>query len=88
MQAKRLVVFVSAHCSTCPDAVNIARKVNEKYSWLEVELFNVDERKPRDEVFAVPTYMLDEEVGLLGNPSDEQIETPFESSTSKPGKSE
>ena len=79
MQASRLVVFVSDHCPTCPDAVDIAHKLDEQYSWLKVELFNVDEGEPPDVVFAVPTYMLDEEIVFLGNPTDEQSETLFES---------
>ena len=82
------VVFVSGHCPTCPDALNIARKLNERYAWLEVKLFNVDEAKPRDEVFAVPTYMLDEEIIFLGNPSDEQIDELFESKSSTVAASE
>ena len=83
MQVRRLVVFVSDHCPTCPDAREIARKVNERYPWLEVELFNVEEREPRDEVFAVPTYMLDEEIVFLGNPTDRQIEALLESKASR-----
>ena len=89
MQARRLIVFVSDHCPTCPDAVDIAKKVNERYSWLEVELFNVDEEEPQDDVFAVPTYMLDEKIVFLGNPSDEQIAELFESEASTaPGSEE
>ena len=89
MQARRLIVFVSDHCPTCPDAVDIAKKVNERYSWLEVELFNVDEEEPQDDVFAVPTYMLDEEIVFLGNPGDERIAELFESEASTaPGSEE
>ena len=53
--------------------MDTAKRLEEQYPELEVELFNVDDRKPRDEVFAVPTYMLDDEIVFLGNPSDEQI---------------
>ena len=78
MQARRLVVFVSDHCRTCPDAVDTAKRLDEQYPELEVERFNVDEAKPRDEVFAVPTYMLDDEIVFLGNPTDKQIYALFE----------
>jgi hypothetical protein len=88
MQARRLVVFVSGHCPTCPDDVNIARKLNERYARLDVALFNVDEAKPRDEVFAVPIYILDEESVFLGNPSDQQIDERFESNWSTVAASE
>lgn len=74
MKFERLVVFVSDHCPTCPEALTTARSVQQRYPDLEVEIFNVDERKPRPEVFAVPTYMIDNHIAFLGNPSEEDIE--------------
>ncbi len=74
MKFERLTVFVSDHCPTCVDAVSIARSVQNRYPDLDVEIFNIDHRKPRSEVFAIPTYMIDDRIAFLGNPTAEDIE--------------
>lgn len=74
MQSKRLVVFVSNHCPSCPDALEIAQRVRQRYPGVAVEIFNIDDDEPHPDVFAVPTYMLDDQVVSLGNPTDEQLE--------------
>ncbi len=77
MNGKRFVVYVSDHCPTCPDALVVAEDVRTRYPSVKVEIFNVDRKKPRAEVFAVPTYMLDDRIAFLGNPTDQQIEGLF-----------
>ncbi len=77
MSDKRFVVYVSDHCPTCPDALMVAEDVRKRYPSVEVEIFNVDRKKPRAEIFAVPTYMLDDRIAFLGNPTDEQIDDLF-----------
>ena len=74
MGTRRLVVFVSNHCPSCPDALEIARKVRQRHPDVKVETFNVDDEPPHPDVFAVPTYMLDDHVVCLGNPTDEQLD--------------
>ena len=74
MKFEQLTVFVSDHCPTCVDAVSIARSVQNRYPDLEVEIFDIDHEKPRSEVFAIPTYMIDDRIAFLGNPTDEDIE--------------
>ncbi len=55
----------------------VAEDVRKRFPSVEVEIFNVDRKKPRAEIFAVPTYMLDDRIAFLGNPTDEQIEDLF-----------
>jgi hypothetical protein len=74
MSRQLLTVYISDHCPSCIDAKDIARRVREQYPAIEVETFNVDRGRPRSEVFAVPTYMLDDRIVFLGNPTDEQID--------------
>jgi hypothetical protein len=74
MSRQVLTVYISDHCPSCIDAKDIARRVREQYPAVEVETFNVDRGRPRSEVFAVPTYMLDDRIVFLGNPTDEQID--------------
>ena len=68
------VIYVSDHCPTCPEALLIADRVKKLYPSVDLAVFNVDHEKPRPEVFAVPTYMLADQIAFLGNPTDEQIE--------------
>ena len=80
-----LTVFISDHCPSCADAKEIASQVRERYPAIDVETFNVDRRRPRTEVFAVPTYMLDDRIVFLGNPTDEQIDRLLNGSGSETG---
>jgi hypothetical protein len=84
MSGDRFVVYVSDHRPTCPDALAVANTVRERYPSVEVEIFNVDRKKPRAEVFAVPTYMLGDRIAFLGNPTDEQTEDLFRDSEPVP----
>ena len=74
MDAKRLTVWVSRHCGSCPEARAIAERLKVRYPSIEVETLDVEERTPDAEVFAVPTYMLDGRVIFLGNPTQEELE--------------
>jgi hypothetical protein len=76
----RFVVYISGHCPTCPEALEVARKVRERYPHLGVETIDVDLKPAREEVFAVPTYMLDDRVVFLGNPTEEEVDSLLESS--------
>jgi len=70
----RLLVYFSSHCPTCPDSLEVVRRVRQRYPGIGVETFDVDREPPSGEVFAVPTYMFDGAVVFLGNPSDEEID--------------
>ena len=74
MDAKRLTVWVSRHCPSCPEALVIANRLRHRYPSIEVKTLDVEEQPPDDEVFAVPTYILDGRVVFLGNPTDEQVD--------------
>jgi hypothetical protein len=74
MQIK-LEVYVDQACPGCDYARGLAEQVRERMP--EVDVVVVDLSKPQanrpEEVFAVPTYLLDGKTLSLGNPGLEQL---------------
>ena len=70
-----LVVVISGHCPQCTEAVEIAHRVALEFPALAVQIVHLD--RPRtvkpEAVFAVPTYLLDQRIIWLGNPSMDEI---------------
>ena len=64
-----LQVFVSQHCESCSRSVDIAEAVAARYPGLSVEVVDLD--KPLSDrpqqVFAVPTFILDGQLLCVGN---------------------
>jgi predicted thioredoxin/glutaredoxin len=77
----RLIVYISGHCPTCPDSLEVVRRVRERYPGIGVETLDVDHEPPREEVFAVPTYLFDGTVVFLGNPTNEEVDRLLEGCT-------
>ncbi len=74
-----LQVFVVPTCDTCRRAIELAEGVDEAYPQLAVRI--VDIREPaveRDDVFAVPTFVLDGQVLSLGNPLESTLREKIE----------
>ena len=73
--ASTLRIFVTDDCPGCAEARHIALQVRQEFPHLKVEI--VDLTDPRttvpEEVFATPTYMLDDRVVSLGNPGPAEI---------------
>lgn len=70
-----LQIYVEAGCAGCSRAREIANELGSLYPGLSVEVIDIaapDSTVP-DEVFAVPTYLLDGEVVSLGNPGPEDL---------------
>jgi Thioredoxin domain len=73
--APRLAVVVGGTCPQCQQAVELAQRVAIEFPALTVQIINLDEAgavKP-DAVFAVPTYLLNDGIISLGNPSLDEI---------------
>jgi hypothetical protein len=70
-----LKIFVTEHCSGCVEALRIAAEVTHGYPHLGVEVIDIgapDVIVP-EAVFATPTYMLDNRIVSLGNPSPAEV---------------
>ena len=73
-QPVRLQVFVKHGCETCERARSIAHQVDVDFPNLLVEVVELNGRLPaRDDVFAVPTFVLEDRVLSLGNPQESEL---------------
>jgi hypothetical protein len=65
-----LRVFVETGCRNCDWALRLAEEVRERFPELDVWVADIaDSTSERpEEVFAVPTFLLDGRVVSLGNP--------------------
>jgi len=70
-----LKIFVAEHCPTCRAAFELAAQVQQTFPETRVQLIDV-EKSPADvpdSVFATPTFMLNNRIISLGNPSLPEI---------------
>jgi hypothetical protein len=70
-----LRIYVVRHCLGCDEAERIAREVEARFAGLRVEVVDLDAPgvTAPAEVFATPTYVLDDKVVALGNPDLEEL---------------
>ena len=70
-----LKIFVTGHCPGCSEAQRIAAWVTQDYPHLGVEVIDLDapEVSVPEAVFATPTYMLNNRIVSLGNPSPAEV---------------
>jgi hypothetical protein len=75
----RLIVYTTQHCENCDFARKVAQMIRTTYSHVHVQVIDIEasEEPTPDEVFATPTYLLNNKVWSLGNPSCEKIEATF-----------
>lgn len=81
-----LQVFVERGCEQSERAVALARKVDRDYPPLAVHIIDVSQPgRQRDDVFAVPTFVLDNRVVSLGNPPQHDLRLEIESALESRG---
>ena len=69
-----LQVYVKHGCETCDRARKIAQQVDAEFPKVSVEIVDMSTGEAqRDDVFAVPTYVLDDHVLSLGNPQEGEL---------------
>lgn len=76
--ATRLAIYIERDCETCQPAIAIAEQVRQRAPNVRVDLIDLAEEPDRrpENVFAVPTYVLDGQTFSLGNPRlDDLLET-------------
>lgn len=71
-----LRIYVARHCESCTEALRLAEEVRQKHQTVNVEVIDLDAEEGRnwDDVFSVPTYLLNGKVISLGNPSLAELE--------------
>lgn len=70
-----LRIYVSQHCATCGEAVRLAGEIKRRFTGLDLQLIDLDADGSQnlDNVFSVPTYVLDGRTVSLGNPDPEMF---------------
>jgi hypothetical protein len=70
-----LRIYIAEHCWGCKEAQAIATRIRQIFPALTVELIdlNRDEIEKPEEIFAIPTYVLNGRVVSLGNPRPETL---------------
>ena len=70
-----LRIYVAQHCETCAEARRIAEKTQQTYENVEVEVMELDGENSAnpDDVFSVPTWVLNGKIISLGNPSFHEL---------------
>lgn len=74
-----LAIYISDDCPTCAETKGLARAVSERYPDLDVNLINLSHSGVEwpEKVFAVPTYVCDDRIIFLGNPSLKELDAYF-----------
>jgi thiol-disulfide isomerase/thioredoxin len=70
-----LKIFVAKHCPTCQEAYKIATHVAQTFPTVDVKLIDVGVSPVDvpDNVFATPTFILNDRIISLGNPSLQDV---------------
>lgn len=69
----KLQVYIANECWTCEETQRIVADVAPHFPEVTVELLDIDRCQRPDEVFAVPTYLLNGRVVYLGNPTRDEL---------------
>ncbi len=70
----KLQVYIKTDCEVCSRARQLAKHADEQFPNLEVDIVDMNKTQPdRDNVFAVPTFVLEGRVLSLGNPAESEL---------------
>ncbi len=71
----QLKIYIRTQCTGCAEAHNTANHIQQTYPYLSVEVIDLDNPAVTvpNNVFATPTYVLDDKVVSLGNPDYNDI---------------
>jgi hypothetical protein len=70
-----LRIYVARHCLTCGESLRLAEEVRNRFKEVRVEVIDLDSERSQnlDQVFCVPTYVLNGRTVWLGNPYPEEL---------------
>ena len=72
----RLRIFISENCSGCNEALDIAADIKKSHSdSIDIEIIDITDSQAvvPEAVFAIPTFMLNNQIVSLGNPGPEDV---------------
>ena len=81
-----LKIFVAEHCFTCTETLAIATRVAQDFPNIRIEVIDMGDAQATvpESVFAVPTFMLNNQIVSLGNPKPAEIAGYIENAISHP----
>jgi alkyl hydroperoxide reductase subunit AhpF len=68
-----LDIYISENCWACEEAVRIVDDIAHLFPDVAISLLDLQTNPAPEEVFAVPTYILNGKVTFLGNPTREEL---------------
>ena len=76
---QKLEIYIADDCPTCLETKNLVDIITNRYTGLEIDLINLsnpDTISP-EKVFAVPTFIHNDKILFLGNPSLQELDDYF-----------
>lgn len=71
----RLDVYVSAGCWSCDESQRIVADMRDQFPSIRIALRDMAANPVPNNVFAVPTYVLNDQVVFVGNPTRQELAT-------------
>jgi len=68
-----LQVYISDECWSCTETVRLVADITSYFPQLQVKVCDTAHTPLPENVFAVPTYVLDGRILYLGNPTREEL---------------
>ena len=69
----KLDVYVAEDCWACEETRRIVADIAPQFPQVEIELRDLNDARRHSKVFATPTYVLNDRVIYLGNPTREEL---------------
>jgi hypothetical protein len=79
----KLQVYIAEDCWSCEETRRIVADVAPRYPGVRFEFRNMAEPGRPDDVFAVPTYLLNGRVISLGNPTRHELSSRLDAEISR-----
>ena len=75
----KLQIYITEGCPICEETKRLANDIAHRYPNFVVDLINLDDLATicPENVFAVPTFVCDDRVIFLGNPSISELDAYF-----------
>lgn len=68
-----LDIYITDDCWSCEESMRIVNDIIPLFPEAKISLLNLEDNDAPEEVFAVPTYVLNGRVTFLGNPTRKQL---------------
>ena len=76
----KLDVYVAEECWACTESRRIIAEVAPKYPDAQIQLLDINDPHRPDNVFATPTYVLDDRIIFMGNPTEAELQARLDAS--------